>query len=104
MYSRPAAASSPLYSHNSIDSPGNNSNLMGAGSGPSSNMGMPVPGPDGVLGPPPSRPARYRRLSADATAVRQMAMMQAAGVPQPEMSADLVGGVANVLGGGTLPS
>ncbi|PNW75496.1 hypothetical protein CHLRE_12g529050v5 [Chlamydomonas reinhardtii] len=83
------AASSPLYSHNSIDSPGNNSNLMGAGSGPSSNMGMPVPGPDGVLGPPPSRPARYRRLSADATAVRQMAMMQAAGVPQPEMSADL---------------
>ncbi|KAG2453449.1 hypothetical protein HYH02_001670 [Chlamydomonas schloesseri] len=83
------AASSPLYSHNSIDSPNNQSNLMGAGSGPNSNMGMPVPGPDGVLGPPPSRPARYRRLSADASAVRQMAMMQAAGMPQPEMSADL---------------
>jgi hypothetical protein len=51
-----------------------------------------------VLPPPPQRPARYRRMSADTSAVRQMAMMQAglqagapqAAVPQVDAAADLV--------------
>ncbi|KXZ52828.1 hypothetical protein GPECTOR_8g211 [Gonium pectorale] len=74
-----AQISSPLYSHNSIDSPGANNGLMGTASGPPGSQG------DGVLPPPPVRTGRYRRLSVDAAAVRQMAMMQAAGI-QPANS------------------
>ncbi|KAG2498858.1 hypothetical protein HYH03_003050 [Edaphochlamys debaryana] len=85
------AASPPLYSHNSIDSTGGGSNLVGQTSGPQSGP-IGGQGGDGGLGPPPMRPARYRRLSADATAVRQMAMMQAAGMQQPaDLSVDLTG-------------
>jgi hypothetical protein len=53
--------------------------------------------PEINLPPPPVRSTRYRRLSADAGAVRQFAMMQAAGAgpgqqqQSAELATDLVG-------------
>ncbi|GLC37795.1 hypothetical protein PLESTB_001477500 [Pleodorina starrii] len=87
------ATSSPLFSHNGADSPGGGSCLVGAASGPCAIMGGLGGPPEVILAPPPARSTRYRRLSADAGAVRQFAMMQAAGVPQPpvELSIDMTG-------------
>ncbi|GIL46734.1 hypothetical protein Vafri_3654 [Volvox africanus] len=90
------ATSSPMFSHNSADSPGGGGNcLMGTvASAPSAAMAALGGPPELTLPPPPTRSNRYRRLSADAGAsVLKFAMLQAAGVQQPpvELPSDLTG-------------
>ncbi|EFJ45471.1 hypothetical protein VOLCADRAFT_105916 [Volvox carteri f. nagariensis] len=89
------ATSSPMFTHNSADSPGGGGScLMGVAGGAGGGMGGLGGPPDLTLPPPPARSTRYRRLSADAGAsVRQLAMMQAAGMQQSsvELHLDLTG-------------
>lgn len=79
---------SPVFARHSSEYPGGDVGVSGS---VNSNLGS-----GGSMPPPPSRPSRYRRMSADATAVHQMAMMQAAGM-QAQAQAQAQADAANDL-------
>ncbi|GFR43768.1 hypothetical protein Agub_g4882 [Astrephomene gubernaculifera] len=85
-----------LFPQQSMDSGGAANGMFGTVSSPvgamatvSSPLGHLTGQVEGILGPPPVRSGRYRRLSADAGAMRQMAGAQTAALQQQQPNADL---------------